>query len=50
MAIKDEVIRVRVSKAQKELFKKVAKNSGISMSELMVIATKNVATKKEEYK
>ncbi|MBS5825049.1 MAG: CopG family transcriptional regulator [Clostridium argentinense] len=49
MAVKDEVIRVRVSKAQKELFKKVAKNSGISMSELMVVATKNVATQKEEY-
>lgn len=49
MAIKDEVIRIRVSKEQKDLFKRVAKNSGISMSEFLIGTTERVANKKEEY-
>ena len=39
MAIKDDYIKVRVSKEQKEFFKRIAKGKKISMSEFMVVAT-----------
>lgn len=39
MAIKDAYIKVRVSKEQKKLFKKVAELKGITMIELLVGGT-----------
>ena len=39
MAIKDDYIKVRVSKEQKKLFKKVAELKGITMIELLVGGT-----------
>lgn len=48
MAIKDDVIRVRVSKEQKELFKSIAKEKNISMSEFMVVATEQKALREKE--
>ncbi|MGL5354670.1 MAG: DUF1778 domain-containing protein [Clostridium sp.] len=48
MGIKDEVIRVRVSKEQKELFKNIAKGKKVSMSEFMVVATEERALKEQE--
>lgn len=36
MAIKDDYIKVRVSKEQKKLFKRVAELNGITMTELLV--------------
>lgn len=47
MAIKDEVIRVRVSKEQKELFKSIAKGKKVSMSEFIVVATEERALKEK---
>ncbi|MFR2389654.1 DUF1778 domain-containing protein [Intestinibacter bartlettii] len=48
MAIKDDVIRVRVSKEQKELFKSIAKRKKVSMSEFIVVATEERALKEQE--
>lgn len=48
MAIKDAEIKVRLTKDQKELFKKIAKTQGISMSEFIVVATEQRAKRKEE--
>lgn len=48
MPIKDEVIRVRVTKEQKELFKAIAKGKNVSMSEFMVVATEERALKELE--
>lgn len=48
MAIKDDVIRVRVSKEQKDLFKSIAKGKKVSMSEFMVVATEDRALKELE--
>ena len=48
MAIKDDVIRVRVSKEQKELFKSIAKKKKVSMSEFIVVATEERALKEQE--
>lgn len=48
MGIKDEVIRVRVSKEQKELFKNIAKGKNVSMSEFIVVATEERALKEQE--
>lgn len=48
MAIKDDIIRVRVSKEQKELFKSIAKGKKVSMSEFMVVATEERALKEQE--
>lgn len=45
MAIKDDVIRVRVSKGKKDLFKSIAKEKKVSMSEFMVVATEEKALK-----
>lgn len=43
MAGKDDYIRIRVSKEQKELIKKVAAIKGISMSEFVVVITEKFA-------
>ena len=43
MAIKDDYIKVRVSKEQKNLFKKVAELKGITMTELLVGGTEERA-------
>ena len=48
MAIKDDVIRVRVSKEQKELFKSIAKRKKVSMSEFIVVATEERALREKE--
>ncbi|MCW1312672.1 MAG: DUF1778 domain-containing protein [Candidatus Parvarchaeota archaeon] len=48
MAIKDDVIRVRVSKEQKDLFKSIAKVKKVSMSEFMVVATEDRALRELE--
>lgn len=48
MAIKDDVIRVRVSKEQKEFFKSIAKRKKVSMSEFIVVATEERALKEQE--
>lgn len=48
MAIKDEIIRVRVTKEQKDLFKRIAKEKNVSMSEFMVVATELRALKEQE--
>jgi len=45
MAIKDAVIRVRVSKEQKDLFKSISKEKKVSMSEFIVVATEDRALK-----
>ena len=37
MAIKDDYIKIRVSKEQKELFKDIAKKKNISMSKFIII-------------
>ena len=39
--IKDEIIRVRVTSDQKEKLKKIAKEKGKSMSEILSVATEN---------
>ncbi|EOU1614850.1 TPA: CopG family transcriptional regulator [Clostridium perfringens] len=39
--VKDEVIRVRVTSEQKEKLKKIAKEKGKSMSEILSVATEN---------
>ena len=43
MAIKDDYIKVRVSKEQKKLFKRVAELKGITMTELLVGGTEERA-------
>ena len=48
MVIKDAEIKVRLTKDQKELIKKIAKAQGMSMSEFMVVATEQRAKGKEE--
>lgn len=48
MAIKDAEIKVRLTKDQKELFKKIAKAQGMSMSEFIVVTTEQRARRKEE--
>ncbi len=39
--VKDEVIRVRVTLAQKEKLKKIAKEKNKTMSEILSVATEN---------
>ena len=46
MAIKDDYIKVRVSKEQKKLFKRVAELKGITMTELLVGGTEERALRK----
>jgi uncharacterized protein (DUF1778 family) len=48
MAIKDAEIKVRLTKDQKELFKKIAKAQGMSMSEFIVVTTERRARRKDE--
>ena len=46
--IKDEIIRVRVTSDQKEKLKKIAKEKGKSMSEILSVATENEIKNYEE--
>lgn len=48
MAIKTDYIKVRVSKEQKELFKSVAEQKGITMTDLLVEGTEQRALKELE--
>ena len=48
MAIKDDYIKIRVSKEQKALFKEIAKKKKISMSEFMIVATEERALREKE--
>ena len=48
MPIKDAEIKVRLTKDQKELFKKIAKAQGMSMSEFIVVTTEQRAKGNEE--
>lgn len=48
MPKKDDYIRVRVTTDDKKIFKEVATDLGVSMSELMIVATKNVVRKHKE--
>ena len=48
MAIKDDYIKIRVSKEQKALFKDIAKKKKISMSEFMIVATEERALREKE--
>ena len=48
MAIKDDYIKIRVSKEQKALFKDIAKKKNISMSEFMIVATEERALREKE--
>lgn len=43
MAKKDDYIRIRVTKEQKELFKEVAELKGTTMSEFVVVITEKFA-------
>ncbi|HAT4186843.1 TPA: CopG family transcriptional regulator [Clostridium perfringens] len=45
---KDEFIKVRVTKEQKDLFRKVAKELGITMTDLLVVGTEEFAKSKLE--
>jgi hypothetical protein len=47
-AKKDEFIKIRVTSEQKELFKRVAYELNISMTELLVVGTEELARRKEE--
>ena len=48
MVIKDAEIKVRLTKDQKELIKKIAKAQGMSMSEFIVVTTEQRAKGNEE--
>ena len=48
MAIKDDYIKVRVSKEQKKLFKRVAELIGITLTELLVGSTEEIALKEQK--
>lgn len=48
MAIKNDYIKVRVSKEQKELFKRVAELKGITMTDLLVEGTEERALREEK--
>lgn len=48
MAIKDDYIKIRVSKEQKQLFKRVAELKGITMTELLVGGTEERALREEK--
>ena len=48
MAIKDDYIKLRVSKEQKKLFKDIAKKKKVSMSEFMLVATEERALREKE--
>ena len=46
--VKDEVIRVRVTKEQKEKLKRIAKVKGKTLSEILSVATEHEIKKYEE--
>lgn len=46
MATKNDYIRVRVSTEQKELFKDIAKKKKVSISEFMIVVTKQLILKR----
>ena len=46
--VKSEIIRVRVTSDKKEKLKKIAKEKGKSMSEILSVATENEIKKYEE--
>lgn len=46
--MKDDYIKIRVTKEQKELFKEISKTEGISMSEFIIVTTEYLARKKAE--
>lgn len=46
--MKDAEIKVRLTKEQKLLFKKIAKAQGMSMSKFVVVTTEEKAKRKEE--
>ncbi|NFO82783.1 DUF1778 domain-containing protein [Clostridium botulinum] len=48
IAVKDAEIKLRVTKEQKELFKKIAKAENMSMSEFIIVTTEYAARKKAE--
>ena len=48
MAIKDDYIKIRVSKEQKALFKDIAKKKKVSMSEFIIVATEEKALREKE--
>lgn len=48
MTKKDDYIRVRVTTEEKQLFKEVATQLGISMSQMMVVATENIVKRHKE--
>ena len=48
MAIKDDYIKVRVIKEQKKLFKRVAELKGITLTELLVGSTEEIALKEQK--
>ena len=48
MAIKDDYIKVWVSKEQKKLFKRVAELKGITLTELLVGSTEEIALKEQK--
>lgn len=45
---KSEVVQIRLTKEQKELFKEVSKEMGTNMSELMIVATENIVKRHRE--
>ena len=48
MAIKDDYIKIRVSKEQKKLFKDIAKKKNISMSKFIIVSTEERALREKE--
>ncbi len=48
MIKKDDYIRIRVTTEQKKFFKDVATELGTNMSEMIVVATENLAKKHKE--
>ena len=46
--IKDDVIRVRVTKEHKEKLKEIAKDKNVTISEIISVATENEIKKYEE--
>lgn len=47
-SIKDDTIKVRLTKEQKELFKLIAKSKGITLSELVVVGTDEFCKRQKE--
>ncbi|SUY42901.1 ribbon-helix-helix protein domain-containing protein [Clostridium perfringens] len=46
--VKDDIIRVRVTKEHKEKLKEIAKKKNITISEIISVATENEIKKYEE--